>query len=30
MRMLGSGQPAPTDEECDRILGEELMKKYAE
>ena len=29
IRLLRSGQPAPTDEECDRILEEELMKKYA-
>ncbi|MGZ3414126.1 MAG: hypothetical protein ACXWNX_10610 [Isosphaeraceae bacterium] len=29
IRLLRSGQPAPTDEECDRILEDELMKKYA-
>jgi len=29
VRFLRSGQPAPTDEECDRILEDELMKKYA-
>jgi hypothetical protein len=29
IRLLRSDQPAPTDEECDRILEEELMKKYA-
>ena len=28
IRLLRSEQPAPTDEECDRILEEELMKKY--
>ena len=29
VRLLKSDQPAPTDEECDRILEEELMKKYS-
>jgi hypothetical protein len=29
IRLLKSDQPVPTDEECDRILEEELMKKYA-
>jgi hypothetical protein len=29
IRLLSSDQPAPTDEECDRILEEELMKKFA-
>ena len=29
IRLLRSDQPAPTDEECDRILEDELMKKYA-
>ena len=29
IRLLRSGRPAPTDEECDRILEDELMKKYA-
>ena len=29
IRLLKSDQPAPTDEECDRILEEELMKKYS-
>jgi hypothetical protein len=29
IRLLQADQPAPTDEECDRILEEELMKKYA-
>ena len=28
IRLLRTGRPAPTDEECDRILEEELMKKY--
>jgi hypothetical protein len=28
IRLLRSDQPAPTDEECDRILEEELMKKF--
>jgi hypothetical protein len=28
IRVLKSGHPAPTDEECDRILEEELMRKY--
>jgi hypothetical protein len=28
IRLLRSDQPAPTDEDCDRILEEELMKKY--
>jgi hypothetical protein len=28
MRILGPAAPAPTDEECDRILEEELMRKY--
>jgi hypothetical protein len=26
--LLKSDRPAPTDEECDRILEEELMRKY--
>ncbi len=26
--LLRTSGPAPTDEECDRILEEELMKKY--
>ncbi len=26
--MLKSDHPAPNDEECDRILEEELMRKY--
>ena len=29
IQLLQSDQPAPTDEECDRILEEELMKKYS-
>jgi hypothetical protein len=29
IRLLRSDQPAPTDEECDRILEDELMKKHA-
>jgi hypothetical protein len=29
IRSLQPAQPAPTDEECDRFLEEELMKKYA-
>lgn len=29
IRLLKSDQPAPTDEECDRILEDELMKKYS-
>jgi hypothetical protein len=29
IRLLKSDQPAPTDEECERILEEELLKKYA-
>jgi len=29
IRLLKPDQPAPTDEECDRILEEELMKKYS-
>jgi len=29
IRLLKSDQPAPSDEECDRILEEELMKKYS-
>ena len=28
IRMLKSDHPAPNDEECDRILEEELMRKY--
>jgi hypothetical protein len=27
--LLKTDRPAPTDEECDRILEEELMKKYS-
>jgi len=26
--LLKTDRPAPTDEECDRILEEELIKKY--
>jgi hypothetical protein len=26
--LLKSDRPAPTDEECERILEEELMRKY--
>jgi hypothetical protein len=29
IQLLHSDQPAPTDEECDRILEEELTKKYS-
>jgi hypothetical protein len=29
VQLLHSDQPAPTDEECDRILEEELTKKYS-
>ena len=29
IRLLERDQPAPTDEECERILEEELIKKYA-
>ena len=29
VQLLHSDQPAPTDEQCDRILEEELMKKYS-
>ena len=29
IQLLHSDQAAPTDEECDRILEEELMKKYS-
>jgi hypothetical protein len=29
IRLLESEQPAPTDEECEQILEEELLKKYA-
>ncbi len=29
IQLLHSDQPAPTDEECDRILEEELVKKYS-
>ena len=29
IRLLRPDQPAPTDQECDRILEEELLKKYA-
>lgn len=29
IQLLHSNFPAPTDEECDRILEEELMKKYS-
>jgi hypothetical protein len=28
IRLLKSDRPAPTDEECDRILEEELMRKH--
>ena len=28
IRTLKPGRPAPGDEECDRILEEELMRKY--
>ena len=28
IRMLKPDRPAPTDEECERILEEELMRKY--
>jgi hypothetical protein len=28
IQLLHSDQPAPSDGECDRILEEELMKKY--
>ena len=28
IRRLSPGRPAPSDEMCDRILGEELMTKY--
>ena len=28
IRMLKPERPAPTDEECERILEEELMRKY--
>ena len=28
IRMLRTDRPAPTDEECERILEEELMRKY--
>ncbi len=28
IRMLRPGRPAPTDEECERILEEELLRKY--
>jgi hypothetical protein len=28
IRLLKSDRPAPTDEECDRILEEELLRKY--
>ena len=28
IRILKPDQPAPTDEECERILEEELMRKY--
>ncbi len=28
IRLLRTGRPAPTDEECERILEEELMRKY--
>jgi hypothetical protein len=28
IRTLKSDRPAPSDEECDRILEEELMRKY--
>jgi hypothetical protein len=29
IQLLHSDQRAPNDEECDRILEEELMKKYS-
>jgi hypothetical protein len=29
IQLLRPDQPAPTDEECDRIFEEELVKKYA-
>ena len=29
IRLLKPDQPAPTDEECDRILKDELTKKFA-
>ncbi len=29
IQLLRSDQPAPTDEECNRILEDELIKKYA-
>ena len=29
IQLLHSDQPSPTDEECDRILEEELLKKYS-
>jgi hypothetical protein len=29
IQLLHSDRPAPTDEECDRILEEELIKKYS-
>ena len=28
IRVLKPDRPAPSDEECDRILEEELMRKY--
>ena len=28
IRLLKSDRPAPTDEECEQILEEELMRKY--
>ena len=28
IRMLKPDRPAPTDEECERILEDELMRKY--